>query len=181
MKKGFSIILLAVFLFNVVGYYGIYLTMLRKAHLAVNEQIDNNQFSEDQTITLKIPISLPYTISDNNYERVHGDFELRGEFYKLVKQKYQNDTLFIVCLKNVEKKKAFKVFSDLIKISTDQHSTSNSNLKSVINFIKDYSPTSNAFELKPFHSYDKKVFHLLTFSIHCNNLPIFGPPPEAVI
>ena len=34
------------------------------------------------------------------YERVNGEFEHNGEFFKLVKQKLENDTLNIVCIKD---------------------------------------------------------------------------------
>jgi hypothetical protein len=47
---------------------------------------------KDETILLKIPVAVPYQIDSEGYERVDGEFEHQGEFYRLVKQKYQNDT-----------------------------------------------------------------------------------------
>lgn len=64
---------------------------------------------------LTIPFSLPYQVSEGSYERVHGDFEYAGEYYKLVKQKLENDTLFIVCVKDKEAKLIEESLSDYSK------------------------------------------------------------------
>ena len=60
VKRALSIVLVVVFLFNVIGYYGIYVAMLSQARTALNEKIDNDQYKEDQTVTIKIPLTLPY-------------------------------------------------------------------------------------------------------------------------
>jgi hypothetical protein len=181
VKRTLALFLTLVFLFNVVGYYGVYLAMLNKAQTVMNQKIDNNEYNADQTLTIKIPLSLPYPVQQDTFEQVQGDFEHQGEFYKLVKQKYSNDTLYIVCLKNNEKKKAFKTLTEFVKLSTDQSpSSSQHNNKTLVNVIKDYSPVVSqilfmprvAIELaKPLSSFNGTILN--------QDFPEFSPPPES--
>ncbi len=180
MKRILSIVLIFVFLFNVIGYYGIYVAMLRQANMAMNQQIDNDEYAVDQTVTIKIPLTLPYPVQQDNFERVQGNFEHQGEFYKLVKQKYLNDTVYIVCIKNNEEKKAFKVFSDFVKLSTDQSSTSNNqNSKTVVSVIKDYNPVISEINFSPRESIElASPFASFNSLILTQDFPEFSPPPE---
>jgi hypothetical protein len=169
------------FLFNVIGYYGIYMAMTRQANIAIDRQIDNDEYEADQTVTIKIALTLPYPVQQNNFERIQGDFEHQGEFYKLVKQKYLNDTVYIVCIKNNGEKKAFKVFSDFVKLSTDQSSSSTSqHAKVLANLIKDYSPVISEVNFSP-----RESIELASIASFYNNLILgqdyqeFSPPPEA--
>jgi hypothetical protein len=183
VKRILSIALVVVFLFNVIGYYGIYVAMLSQARTALNEKIDNEQYKEDQTITVKIPLALPYPVQQDEFQRVQGDFEHQGEFYKLVKQKYSNDTLYVVCIKNVEEKKATKVFSDLVKLSTDQSSssTNNQNAKTIVNIIKDYNPVMEQIRLAPSEAIELGIsFTFFSTTILSQDLTVFSPPPESV-
>jgi len=156
------------------------MAMIRQADVVMNQQIDNNEYTPDQTVTLKIPLTLPYPVQQNNFERVQGEFEHQGEFYKLVEQKYLNDTVYIVCIKNNEEKKAFKVLSDFVKLSTDQSpSSSGQNSKTIATLIKDYSPVVSEINLSP-----RESIELASTNSFYNNLilnqdnPEFSPPPE---
>lgn len=173
--------LIGLFLFNVIGYYGIYVAMLRQARLALNEKIDNDLLKDDQTVTIKIPITLPYPGQQNVYERVQGDFEYHGEFYKLVKQKYVNDTLHVVCTKNQEEKKAFNVLTDFVKLSTDQTPSSGQSTKTLVSLIKDYSPVLTSVDFAPRTAIVlAKSISLVPFDILSQDAPVFSPPPESV-
>jgi len=179
VKRVLAIILTVVFLFNVIGYYGVYVAMLRQAHLTLNQQIDNNNYKAEQTITIRIPLTLPYPTQENDFQRVQGDFEHQGEFYKLVKQKYSNDTLYVVCIKNTEQKKAFKVFSDFVKLSTDQSSSNNHGAKTVVSLIKDYSSVVTNIQFAPRESINlAKSFSLVNTDILAQNFPVISPPPR---
>jgi hypothetical protein len=176
-------VLVVVFLFNVIGYYGIYVAMLSQARTALNEKIDNDQYTEDQTVTIKIPLALPYPVQQDEFQRLQGDFEHQGEFYKLVKQKYLNDTLYVVCIKNVEEKKATKVFSDLAKLSTDQSSSSpnNQNAKTIVNIIKDYNPVVEQIHLAPRQAIELGIsFTFFSTNILSQDIAVFSPPPESI-
>jgi len=176
-------VLIVVFLFNVIGYYGIYMVMLHQANVAMGEKIVHNQFNENQTVTIKVPLTLPYPSADESYERAEGDFEYQGEFYKLVKQKHAKDTLYLVCVKSVEEKQAFKIFSDLVKISTDQtpSDTHNQNSKTIASLIKDYNPVLEKINLTSRQAIGlHEFFQFSESSISSQDLPVFSPPPESI-
>lgn len=113
MKKLFSILLLIIFSFNLGGYYLFFKIIQHTAHQRLVEQFDNNQYNEEQIVEFKIPISLPYLINDiDGFKRVDGRFEHNGEIYKLIKRKYENDTLHILSIKDNEEKKLIRKFTD---------------------------------------------------------------------
>jgi len=148
----------------------------------MNEQIDNDQYSANQTITIKIPLSLPYAAQQDSYERAHGDFEHHGEFYKLVKKKYSDDTLYVVCLKNPEEKKAFNVLSNFVKLSTDQSSTPNhQNSKTIASVIKDYNPVVRQFLFGQREAIElAKPISFLNVTILSTDSLVISPPPEFI-
>ena len=156
--------------------------MLSQARTALNEKIDNDQYKEDQTVTIKIPLTLPYPMQQDEFQRVEGDFEHQGEFYKLVKQRYSSDTLYVVCIKNTEEKKAAKVFSDLAKLSTDQSTspTNNQSAKTIVNIIKDYNPVAEQIQLAPRQAIELSIsFTFFSTNILSQDITVFSPPPES--
>src|SRR4051812_11603943 len=92
LKRLFSLLILFVFLFNMGGYYLMYWGLSYQATQDLRDQLDAGEYLENQAITIALPITIPYA-TDRDYERVDGEFEYKGEFYKLVKQQLKNDTL----------------------------------------------------------------------------------------
>lgn len=181
MKKIVAVFLTIVFLFNVIGYYGIYLALVTKAQSAMNQKIDDEDYASDQTITIKVPLTLPYPLQQDEFQRVKGDFEHHGEFYKLVKQRHANDTLYIVCMKNNEEKKAFKTLKEFVNLSTDQAtSTGNQNTKTIVSVIKDYNPVIEQIQFAPREGIElAKPVACFKGTILNQEFPEFSPPPES--
>lgn len=178
MKKIISIFLILIFLFNVIGYYGVYAGMLHQANSKADLAIENNNYDASQTVTIKIPLTLPYPVQ-NGFERVSGDFEYQGEFFKLVEQKYENDTVYVVCLRNEDHKKAVEVLSDLVKQSTDQSPSSNQNTKTLNGILKDYNPVVEEIQLHSRIAIDvKKHFVSPDSKILVQDYPVSTPPPN---
>jgi hypothetical protein len=108
-----------VFLFNVGGYYVVFWTMQISGENQLSLKLDHDRYSDYQVFLFKLPLTLPYSINQEGYQRVEGSFEHAGQFYQLVKQKLENDTLFIVCIKDHEKKRVADAFSNYTKLSHD--------------------------------------------------------------
>ncbi|HTF18999.1 MAG TPA: hypothetical protein VK658_13050 [Chryseolinea sp.] len=143
MRRTLAISLLAVFLFQLVGYYFVYLGFSVRANKELISRLDAHDYSADETLTLKIPFTLPYWMNAETFERVDGDFEYQGQFYKLVKQKLSNDTLYVVCIKNTGEKKLFDALSNYIKLANDLPATSKQALKLWGSIVKDYLPNES--------------------------------------
>lgn len=173
------ILLIAVLLFNMVGYYGLFIGLRLKNTQDLISRLDAETYSEAETFTLKIPMAIPYHIDHNNYERVDGEIEYKGEFYRLVKQKISNDTLFIVCLADKQSKNIKQTFSDYVKTFADKHSSSKNNGKLFQNFLKDYIASSLTLETS------NVGWHVELNSFYVQNIygieyaPLIVQPPEA--
>lgn len=120
MTRLLSILLLATFIFNLGGYYFLFKVLEIKGYEELVQRLDNDDYSSEQLLELKIPIALPYSnylVSD--FKRVNGMFEHDGEAYKLVKQKLESDTLYIIAIKDIERKKLKATFKEFAKQTHD--------------------------------------------------------------
>ncbi|QLH32828.1 MAG: hypothetical protein HWD62_10745 [Cyclobacteriaceae bacterium] len=72
MKRPFSICFLLLFLFNLVGYYGVYLGLKVSVKQEMRARLDAEAYSEDETLTIKLPFALPYQNDWASYERIDG-------------------------------------------------------------------------------------------------------------
>jgi len=179
LKKVISIVLLFTFFFNVAGYYFGYLVLRYRAGLQLTHYLDEGDYSSE-ALTLKIPLTVPYYSDSQDYERVDGAFEHNGEFFKLVKQKLERDTLYIVCIKDSPGKRLFTIMTDFANLSTDLPA-SQKTLKLVGSLIKEYVSTL------PVQSHEQTGWSLAfnfvpqRFELLENVLRIFSPPPDGQV
>jgi hypothetical protein len=113
------------------------------AKTEISQRLDAELYSESEMITFKIPLAVPYGVDSKDYERINGEFEHNGEFYKLVKQKLLNDTLYVVCLNNQTEKRLVTDMTNFIKLSTDLPTSSKDHSKVLTNLLKEYVSQSS--------------------------------------
>lgn len=143
-------------------------------------RLDSRNYSTDETITLKIPFSLPYWVDSKNYERVNGEFEYQGDFYKLVEQKLEKDTLYVVCIKDASEKRLFNAMSDYVKLSNDLPSSSQQALKLLGSLMKDFIKNVQ-IEMTLSQGWSQECsFAELFFNPLTLASPVFSPPPEFI-
>lgn len=82
-------------------------------------QLDNNQYSDNDLVEVKMALNLPYITSWADYERVDGEIELGGTYYNYVKRKVSNDTLYLMCLPNKSKTQLYLSRNDYAKQAND--------------------------------------------------------------
>ncbi|MGC1240132.1 MAG: hypothetical protein WA874_01025 [Chryseosolibacter sp.] len=136
MKKVVSICLVALLLLNVMGYYGVFLGLRYRNTQEFIQRLDAEAYNNSETLTLKIPLSIPY-YGETEFVRVDGEIEHAGEFFRLVKQKYEKDTLHIVCIRDTRRQNIQNALKDYVETFAT-HSTDPTQVKSVPSFIKDY-------------------------------------------
>ena len=166
MKRLTAIFFLLIFLFNTGGYYLAFWAIKQHAKENLLERLNASQYSKEESVVFTSPFSLPYPVSDGSYERVHGDFEYAGEYYKLVKQKLVNDTLFIVCVKDKETKHIEETLSDYARSANNLPIGA----KQAFNFL------SKLF--KDFHS-ETKITIAPIDSVALNNIVTTSSSPVA--
>jgi hypothetical protein len=142
VRKSLSIVLIILLLFNVLGYYGLFIGLRYQNSQDLLQRLDHERYAETETVTIKIPLAIPYASDDKDFERVDGEFEYNGEFYRLVKQRLQHDTLFLVCLKDQGSKRIHKALADYVKTFTDKPVNAKHGAKGLPSFIKEYLSTT---------------------------------------
>jgi len=146
VKRGFTLFLLALFLLNVLGYYGVFVGLQFKNMREMQAKFDIGDYARTQEVTIKVPLAIPYASDSREYTRVDGEFEHQGETYRMVKQKLQRDTLYIVCVKDNTTKDIKQALADYVKTFTDKPVGEKSSSKSVQNLIKDYIVSATSLQ-----------------------------------
>ncbi len=179
VKKGLTIVLLVLFLLNVLGYYGVFLGLQFANEKEMKAMFDDDNFLPEEEITIKVPITIPYATDSRGFTRVDGEFEHEGEVYRMVKQRYLNDALYIVCVKDTKSKEIKQALNDYLKSFTDKPSSEKGGAKTIQNFIKDYISSSTTLQSEE-SGWDKMISyrtHSLLFeslAIHLNSTPPKG-------
>lgn len=171
--------LLAVFLFNVGGYYIVFWGLRFQSDQELNRRLDANLYTRSETIEIKIPIALPYPIYTDDFQRVDGRFEHGGEFFKLVKHKLQNDTLYIVCIRDPESRHLVNTFTDYIQLAQSLPGTNQKALDFLGKLAKDF--VSRAYiGLVQEGGFSATVpFCAVAALFEPRSIPVCTPPPEA--
>jgi hypothetical protein len=128
-----------------MGYYAVFVGMQLRSDSALNRQLDDGTYDESQTISIKIPVNVPYLTGSNEFERVSGNFSYNDQVFRLVKQKYSSDTLTIICIRDVQTKRIQEALSDYVKTFTDHQQSQTQNLKYATALNKDF--ISNSFNM----------------------------------
>lgn len=101
MRKVAAIILLLVFVLYHLGYYGIYMGRRYQLEQSWQHRIDHNKPENQQLLQASIPIALPYSHDQADFQPASGTVEIEGKFYRIVKQRYAKDTVYILYVKDV--------------------------------------------------------------------------------
>lgn len=139
MRRIVAIALLLLLLFNVLGFYGIFMGLQYQNRQQLVQRFDTNQYDESQTITFKVPLSIPYAGDRQDYVRVDGEFEHEGEFFHMIKQRLSQDTLYVVCVNDQQSKRIHRAMTDYVKTFGDDAAGSQDQSKTIVpSFIKEY-------------------------------------------
>ena len=68
----------------------------------------------EERITLKVPLALPYGTTWNN-DSPEGLIRYEGDFYNIVEQRYENDSLYTVMQANLSAREHFFALADRIQ------------------------------------------------------------------
>lgn len=179
LKKLFSIGFLFIFLFNVGGYYFVFLGLKHQAKYELIQQLDTEPYSEENTIEFKVAMTLPYALTQNEFERIDGEFVHQEQVYRLVKQKYSNDTLHLVCILSPKEKLLQNIMSDLAKLSNDIPATSKNATSLLGKLLKDYESNYEISVVIVSGWCITIPFCILTTIAPGRDLPVDTPPPQS--
>jgi len=163
-----------------VGYYFVYLGLRFHANTEMAQRLDTESYTADETITVRIPFTLPYWVDSNDYERISGEFVHNGEFYKLVKQELKKDTLYVVCIRDSKEKRNFNFMSGFAKLSTDVPASSKNTLKLFASLLKDFVPTIDSILPSQPVAFIVTTYVSKQFNVIAAVYPVPSPPPDFI-
>ena len=180
MQKSVVILLLFTFLFYIIGYKMLFMGLQYNADLKMGKRLEESAYQKDQSITLKIPISLPYQIHQSGFRKASGKFEYNGEYFNLVEQKIEGDTLYAVCIKDAFKTALSEKMSNFEKAVHNWPNTSDKAHSLISTLIKDYLPTHSIQargSMGWILSFDYQAIHSKLFG---RTIALESPPPELI-
>lgn len=180
VRKIFAILLLALFVFNIIGYKIVVMIELQKADTDLEALLDSDAYQNEDLFTLKIPINLPYQNSKTSFERIDGEITVNGEPYKFVQRRVENDTVYLQCIKHTGKinveQKASDYFGKMNDVAGNNPNSKNSSGKnssltkySSQDFLDDFntwnytafSSSCTSYLIKPFTNKGSEHLQLL--------------------
>jgi len=67
LKKIAAIFLVLLLLFNALGFFGLFVGLQYKTKLDLVQRLDNDDYRVEETVTLKVPLALPYHIDSDEF------------------------------------------------------------------------------------------------------------------
>ena len=111
--------MLALFLFNLVGYRLWFYYAQQHADEQLQASLDNNGYNEDDLIEIKVPLSIPYQINQKSFERIDGEVNIKGKIFKYVKRKITDGQLVLLCIPDQTKMRLQNAKVDFFKNTND--------------------------------------------------------------
>jgi hypothetical protein len=103
MRKIAAILLLGIFVFNLFGYRLFVSYMVKANDQTLQSNLDKALYSDEELISVKTPINLPYYNNQSSFTPAYGEIEMNGVLYKYVKSRIYNDSLELLCIPNTAK------------------------------------------------------------------------------
>ena len=179
MKKAISIVLLICFAIYHFGYYAFYFSYESHLERQWVSQIYGEEVYGTSEILIEVPLSVPYMANQDDFQPTNTPFEKDGKYFRVVKQRYQNDTLQLIAVPDTARKVLDNTIKNWISFLTDDEipQDKNGNI-SVQFFAKDYIQP-NHYLFKAIDKFPLAVTLGDGFFHYSNtNEDIESPPPQ---
>lgn len=111
----------------------------------LEKKLDQHNYDENDLISIKTKLNLPYYTSSNQYERAYGSIDIDGTTYQYVKRRVHKDTLELLCLPNQTTTRLKQVHSELTKSFADGQATTPKKNTTIKIFLPDFFQTFRTF------------------------------------
>lgn len=125
MRKIAAILLLLIFVFNLFGYRLFVSYMVNNVNQSLEAALDRSSYDENELVSIKKPINLPYYNNTKDFTRAYGDVEMNGILYKYVKSRIYNDSLEMLCIPNKGKQQLLNTKDNFTQAVFDLQKDSN--------------------------------------------------------
>lgn len=150
LKPLLSIFLLLVLLFNFYGYRLVFDYMENRDAVAVDAKLDQQDFNDDELVSIKTALQLPYYTPSQDFERVYGSVEVDGVVYNYVKRRVFNDSLELLCLPDYSRAEMTSEKNKFFKLSIGGSSSQHKSTAIQKIVLPEFFQTFNFFVLQPY-------------------------------
>lgn len=134
-----ALFFLALFVLNAAGYHFLLLQTQQRDRDEAHVFWQERQNALEDLVTMKIPLAVPYLQGSAEFEATTGQVKFEGEYYQLVQQKLQNDTLHVVCVRDGQAKARHQALAEFVQqFSHADSEDENDSAKPVKNASTDY-------------------------------------------
>jgi hypothetical protein len=151
LKKGIAICILAIMLFNSVGYQVLSHFLQERATQQVQAQIDAGSYEPTALLELSVSMNLPYTTDWTDWEKMEGDVQIDGIHYRYVERKLADGRMYVRCLPNTPKQTVLNARDAFFKMAYDANKQTENKKSSgvfVSNYIGDYDDACQQLSFK---------------------------------
>lgn len=179
LKNFISIFLLVCFAIYHFGYYAFYFSYDQHLENTWKEIIFSENSLEAEEKLIEVPLSMPYMANQEEFHPTNTPYENDGKYYRIIKQRYQNDTLQLIVMPDAGRRVLDNTVKKWVSLLVgDEFPQDQKNSITLKFFVKDYlQPNPFLFKAYSQSTIDFSVCGL--FFQHVN--PIVGtdtPPPQ---
>lgn len=179
VKKTTAILLLCCFWLYHFGYYGLYFSFTLQVEKQWGERIYNDSSTASMEKILEIPLSLPYMVSEEEFRIANTSFEKNGQYFRIIKQRYVNDTLQVVYVPDTAKRninEKIKLWVTSLVQDELPDGTNKTPMSKI--FDKDYVQPSNSIHFASLSETQKSNTIFISSIVEKFFSTFNGPPPE---
>lgn len=178
MKKGVTILLLCLLVYNAIGYYLYYEYRQSQARLQLRANLDRSssslsQQAADQQVAdgnwVVFPIAIRlYHQLDRGLEAIEGEFVHQGRVYEKAMRSIRNDTLYLYCVNNRAQDRVHSDLSDHVKthLADVASSHKDKSAKTVkVSLLQEYLPVQR-------HGLQVPAFSVSVSSVPTGKVPL---------
>lgn len=178
MKKVTAVILLLTVLFHAGGFYLLFWVLGEQASREMTRRVEAADYSEAETVIVKIPLAIPYNGDSNDYHDISGEIERNGEYLRLVKQKFLRDTLYVVCVRDHRQQQLANVMTDFVKTSSDQPTSPT--MKLFGSLVREFVPVNSIEHVISRRELCTITFDTRPYELPCETITVESPPPDVL-
>jgi hypothetical protein len=146
LKKLIAICILAVLLFNSVGYRLLCHFLQQSANQQMQAQIEQGNYTSTALLELSAPLHLPYSTNWTEWEKFEGDIEIEGVHYRYVERKLADGRIYVRCLPNTARQQVVNARDQFAMLAYNVNQPAKTEKHSSIfvsNYIGDYDDSSS--------------------------------------
>lgn len=124
------------------GYYAFYYSYQYAMESSWQDKIYGGQIVSLEERLMEVPLSAPYMSNQDEFQATNTRFEKDGKYFRVIKQRYQNDTLQIIYVPDTARKALVSTVKSWISSLTEDGLSQDQNGKTQLKlFVKDYIET----------------------------------------